>query len=160
MATLVGMQSSPSAVLRSLIELDYDAVEAYETAIEKLENEDYKRMMREFCDDHRRHVAELNPILESLGGRRVVHGDIKRVLTKGKVLLGGLVGDRAILLAMKTNETDTNTAYERAAAHDGFDAKTIATLYRNLGDERRHRAWIVETLITAFGERASSPLIL
>ena len=54
---------------------------------------------------------------------------VTTVLTKGKVVLGGLIGDNAVLQAMKTNEDDTNTAYERA-----------------LGDERRHRDWMVETI--------------
>jgi uncharacterized protein (TIGR02284 family) len=159
MATLVGMQISPVSLIRNLIELDYDAIEAYEAAIERLEDPAFRAQFRAFCDDHRKHVAELNPILERLGGIRVVQGDIKRVLTKGKVLIASLIGDRSILLAMKTNEKDTNTAYERAAAHDGLDAQTIAVLYRNLGDERRHRAWIIETLIARYGERRSQLIL-
>ena len=159
MATLVGMQTSPISLIRNLIELDYDAIEAYEAAIERLEDPAFRAQFRAFCDDHRRHVVELNPILERLGGIRVVQGDIKRVLTKGKVLIASLIGDRSILLAMKTNEKDTNTAYERAVAHEGLDAKTIAALYRNLGDERRHRAWIIETLIARYGERRSQLIL-
>lgn len=54
---------------------------------------------------------------------------VTTVLTKGKVVLGGPMGDKAVLQAMKTNEDDTNTAYERA-----------------LGDERRQRDWMVETI--------------
>ena len=41
-------------------------------------------------------------------------GDMKALLTKGKVVIAGLMGDEAILQAMRTNEADTNTAYERA----------------------------------------------
>ncbi len=159
MATLVGMQSSPVSMLRALIELDYDAIDAYEAAIERLGNPVYRERMTAFCEDHRRHVAELNPILERMGGRAVSGGDIKRVLTTGKVVLGGLIGDRMILVAMKTNEEDTNTAYERAVTHTGFDVKTRAILHRNLSDERRHREWLMKTLITSIGERPSAPLI-
>jgi rubrerythrin len=159
MATLVGLQTSPVSLIRNIIELDYDAIEAYEAAIEKLEDPSFRAQMEGFCADHRRHVADLNPILERLGGIRVVQGDIKRVLTKGKVLIASLIGDRAVLLAMKTNEKDTNIAYERAVAHEGLDASTIAALYRNLGDERRHRAWIIETLIAHYGERRSQLIL-
>jgi uncharacterized protein (TIGR02284 family) len=159
MATLVGKQSSPVSLLRNLIELDHDAIEAYEVAIEKLESASFRAQMSAFSEDHRRHVAELNPMLERLGGKPVLKGDIKRILTKGKVFLGSLIGDRAILVAMKTNEEDTNTAYERAVMHDGLDAETVAILRKNLDDERRHREWIVKTLIRSFGERPSAPLI-
>jgi hypothetical protein len=37
-------------------------------------------------------------------------GDMKALLTKGKVVIAGLMGDAAILQAMRTNEADTNTA--------------------------------------------------
>jgi hypothetical protein len=43
--------------------------------------------------------------------------------------------------------------------HDGLDAETVAILRKNLDDERRHREWIMKTLITSFGERPSAPLI-
>ena len=43
---------------------------------------------------------------------------------------------------MKTNEADTNTAYERATRHEGLTPEIVTALERNLGDERRHKAWI------------------
>jgi hypothetical protein len=60
---------------------------------------------------------------------------------------------------MKTNEEDTNTAYDRAVVYPGLDAETRAVLQRNLVDERRHREWLMKTLITSIGERPSAPLI-
>lgn len=146
MATLVGKQSDPVSLLRNLVELDYDAIEAYEAAISRLDDSIIRQRLQQFCDDHRRHVATLNPILQRLGGDVVLQGDIKRVLTKGKVVIGGLFGDRAILMAMKTNEDDTNTAYERAVAHSGFSSDVVQVLQSHLADERRHREYIVTTL--------------
>jgi hypothetical protein len=70
------------------------------------------------------------------------------MLTQGKVVLGGLMGVKAILVALKTNEDDTNTAYERAVNHEGRHASAEEVLRRGLADERRHRAWIEEMLPT------------
>ena len=56
------------------------------------------------------------------------------------------MGDRAILVAMKTNEDDTNTAYERAVNHEQKHSSADEVLRRGLADERRHRAWIEETI--------------
>ena len=39
---------------------------------------------------------------------------MKAILTQGKVVLADMFGDSAILKAMKTNEDDTVTAYDRA----------------------------------------------
>jgi hypothetical protein len=52
----------------------------------------------------------------------------------------------AVLRAMKSNEDDTNTAYERAAARSDLTLELQALLRRSLDDERRHRAWIVNAL--------------
>ncbi|HEU4409666.1 MAG TPA: ferritin-like domain-containing protein [Polyangiaceae bacterium] len=143
MATAVGIESNVVTLLRHLVELDYDAIEAYEAAIERLEGEGDRATMGAFLEDHRRHVRELTALLEGAGHEAPSGPDIKRVLTKGKVVLGGLVGDHAVLVAMKTNEEDTNTAYERAAGRADLSPDVRDLLARNLSDERRHRDWIV-----------------
>ena len=70
---------------------------------------------------------------------------MKQVLTTGKIALANLMGDAAILKAMKTNEDDTVTAYERAARHDGAIPKSKAFFEKALADEQRHRAWMEQT---------------
>ena len=60
------------------------------------------------------HITELGDILSSMGRTPPKEGDMKALLTKGKVVIAGLMGDEAILQTMRTNEADTNTAYERA----------------------------------------------
>jgi hypothetical protein len=73
-------------------------------------------------------------------------GDMKSLLTRGKVVLGGLIGGRAILEAMRTNEADTNTVYERAVAHTDLDDATRDVPQRALADERRHCEWGLSAL--------------
>ena len=43
---------------------------------------------------------------------------------------------------MKSNEDDTNQAYEQALDRDDLTADIRDLLARNLADERRHRGWI------------------
>jgi uncharacterized protein (TIGR02284 family) len=151
---MVGTQKDLAKLLNALIELDLDAIEAYRVAVEKLENATDKAQLGSFMADHERHVIELRPLVESLGEKAADRADVKAVLTKGKVAIGGLFGDRAVLLAMKTNEDDTNTAYERAVNRDDLPAHIRDVLVRNLGDERRHRAYIEGRL--SAGERAAA----
>lgn len=146
MATLVGTETDLNSLLEKLIELDYDAIEAYEAAIERLDDPTTAAKLNEFKGDHVRHTEDLGKILRESGREPPKKGDIKRVLTKGKVVLGGLAGDEAILRAMKTNEDDTNHAYERAVDNDVAPARVKEVLRKNLSDERRHRAWIEERL--------------
>jgi hypothetical protein len=55
------------------------------------------------------------------------------------------MGDEAILQAVRTNEADTNTAYERAVKFSGLPSNTQDVLQRGLEDERRHCEWILQT---------------
>lgn len=142
MATMVGTQDKLVDALEALVELDYDAIEAYKAAIDRLDDSDDKEQLRGFLADHQRHVTELTPVVAQLGGNAAKGPDVKRWLTKGKVVILGLAGDKAVLLAMKTNEDDTNTAYERAVARDDLTPDVQRILEKNLADERRHRAWI------------------
>lgn len=146
MATLVGMERDLSSLLEDLIELDFDAVEAYQAAIDRLEDATAREKLTEFKGDHVRHTEELGKLLRESGREPPKKGDIKRILTKGKVVIAGLAGDKAILMAMKTNEDDTNKAYERAVNNDAAPATIKEVLRANLADERRHRQWIEDRL--------------
>jgi hypothetical protein len=64
----------------------------------------------EFKRDHIQHVVALNEIARELGVEAPIEGDMKQMLTTGKIALADLLGDAAILKALKTNEDDTVTA--------------------------------------------------
>ncbi len=147
MATLVGTEKDLNSLMIDLIELDYDAAEAYQAAIDRLEDSTSRSKLMEFKADHIRHAQDLGKVLRESGREPPTQGNIKRILTKGKVVIAGLVGDRAILRAMKSNEDDTNRAYERAVNNDVAPAQVKDLLRRNLADERRHRQWIEDRLI-------------
>lgn len=131
--------------LNNLIELDYDAIAAYEAAIERLDSAPYKAKLAEFLADHKRHVEELGKAVRSAGGEPATKGDAMKILTKGKVVLADLAGDEAILKAMRANEEVTNTKYEDAV-EAGHAEPVHAILVRGLADERRHKGWIATTL--------------
>jgi uncharacterized protein (TIGR02284 family) len=146
MVTTVGTESSLEDLLIDLIELDYDAADAYQAAIDRLQDAGFRSALTGFRQDHLRHIEEVGELLSAMGGKPPKEGDMKRLLAKGKVVLAGLMGDKAILQAMKTNEDDTNTAYERAVKHDDAPDTVLVVLERALADERRHRDWMVETI--------------
>lgn len=132
--------------LNDLMQLDYDAITAYESAIERLESAIYRAKLMEFLSDHKRHVDELANAVRSAGGEPATDGDAKAWLTKGRVVLADIVGDdESILKAMKVNEDQTNAKYEEAL-EAGYLEPIKAMLRRGLADERRHREWLVATI--------------
>lgn len=144
MATLVGTQANFADALRELVELDFDAIEAYEAAINRVTKESYKDKLSEFKQDHERHVKELNEVLWAHGEKPVEGPDAKKWLAQGKVVLANLMGDEAILQAMRTNEEDTNTAYERLNEHEDKWSDAVEPLRKGFEDEKRHKKWIEE----------------
>lgn len=146
MATNIGKESQAVEMLEHLVALDLDAIEAYQAAIDRLEAEEYRSQLALFKGDHERHVRELRPLVEELGGKPPESADAKSMLTKGKVMMADIAGDKQILQAMKSNEDDTNTAYDRASARHDMPETVHALLERNDADEHRHRAWIETTL--------------
>lgn len=131
--------------LNNVIELDYDAISAYQAAIDRLENAQYKSKLEEFKQDHQRHVEALGKLVQAHGEEPASSGDIKKVLTKGQVVIAGLAGDAAILEAMKLNEDQTNRMYEKEV-EEAFPQDIHKALEQGLADERRHRSWINQTL--------------
>lgn len=146
MATRVGTEKNIAEVLKDLLELEYDALEAYKAAVARLESVYYKEQMRSFQADHERHTFTVRNFIEELGATPPKEADFKAVLTKGKVVIGSIVGDKGILMAMLSNEEDTNLAYERISARPDFPGHMRLALDQNLKDEQRHRNWIESAL--------------
>lgn len=146
MVTLVGTQTNFIDALRELVELDYDAVAAYEAAINRIESEVYKEKLNEFKADHERHIQEISNILSKHNEEAPEGPSSKQWLTQGKVVIANLMGDEAILRAMLTNEVDTNTAYERMNEREDEWSDIQDILKKGLEDEKRHKQWIEECL--------------
>jgi rubrerythrin len=143
--TTVGTESEIKSLVQDLLYLEHDAIAAYDSTIEKLENPEYKRQIQAFRQDHSQHVSVLTEMATELGVEAPREGDMKQMLTTGKVALASLMGDSAILKAMKTNEDDTVAAYERASQHGDAIPKSKAFFAKALEDELRHRAWMEQT---------------
>jgi hypothetical protein len=83
--------------------------------------------------------------LSGLGHSPPHTGDAKRLLARGKVVLGGLIGDSAVLQAMRSNEDDTNRRV-RAGGSGPAAYRPPPHHERARDDERRHREWIIAKL--------------
>jgi uncharacterized protein (TIGR02284 family) len=154
MAEMITNASHLIEQLNSLIALDFDAIEAYEAAIVRLNDAKDKVQVTRFVGDHHRHLMDLVPLVREFGGEPTTKADFKRVLTNGKVVLTGMAAERAVLGAMKSNEATTTRTYRNAIDDDDSPARMRAILERNFADEQRHLAWIEQRLAFASGAPA------
>lgn len=147
MVTLVGTQGNFATALKELVQLEYAATDAYDAAINGLENPAYKIKLSEFKEDNDRHIKEISNLLKK-NKHEVPDKSIlgKQLITTGKVILANMVGDYTILHAIKSNATDTNIAYKRMKNHKDKWADAQEIIKNGLQDEQRHKAWLENTL--------------
>lgn len=140
MVTLVGTQNRFHDALKELVELNYDIIDAYQVAIDKLTSVQLRMQFIAFKKDYENQIAEIGDILSR-------HNQVpprgtslaKKWITRGKVILANLFNNKAILIAMKSNEEDSNAAYENILKHLEKWSDTEAILLKGLADVRRHR---------------------
>ena len=146
MVTTIGLQSNFIDALKELVQLGYDVVVAYEIAINRLNAPEYKTSLQNFKEDHEYHVKVFSNYLATNGEIPPAVPRIKSLLKQGKVVLANLLGDRTILRTMKSNEQDTNKAYERLNNYENIPVEIKNCIKKALEDERRHAAWLDNAL--------------
>jgi bacterioferritin (cytochrome b1) len=148
MVTMVGNESDIKDLVKNLLYLEHDAIAAYDSCIERLNSRELASQISIFKQDHLQHVQVLAAMARELGIEAPTEGDMKQMLTTGKIALADMLGDTAILKAMKTNEDDTVTAYERAIRHEDAIPASKAFFMKAHQDEEKHRAWMETTAKT------------
>ena len=143
MVTSIGTGSDFKTVVENMITLEHDAIAAYTATIERLESATHKTKITEFRSDHERHLRELHDMARACGANVPAEGDMKQILTTGKVKLAGMMGgDGALLKAMGSNENDTIQAYKQASENGVVPAEYRPVFQRGLEDERKHQAYM------------------
>jgi rubrerythrin len=133
--------------LNDLLQLDHDAVGAYEIAMEKLKDRDHADQIAGFRRDHERHIRELNELVLELGGTPMnqphATGPFKMALQS----LGALAGDRGTLMAFRTNELAVRAKYDSYASKANLWPTHIKRVIDRCAlDEERHFQWVSDVL--------------
>lgn len=132
--------------LNDLIQLDIDAIQAYEQAISNVTEANVKTQLDAFKADHHRHVTELSDEVRKAGGQPPEYKkDLKGFLIQGFTAIRSATGTEGALKAMLTNEKLTNRNYGEAVKK-AFPANIQHVVERNLRDEQRHLAWIEDAI--------------
>ena len=132
--------------LTSLLQLDHDAASAYDAAIDKFGEGDIKEHLKQFRDDHNRHVIELSNTIDSLGVKAPVPElVITDAIANGILSLQNEKNKQAVLDTLYMVEQITNKSYGDAM-NQQFPEQLKNLLQRNLSDEQRHREFISSEL--------------
>ncbi len=132
--------------LNDLIALDYDAVNAYESAIKRINSQQIREPLRQFQADHERHIRDLSAVVSQMGGKPRQRPDSKGFFIQAFTAVTSMMGDRAALMAMRGNEQLTNRTYDKALVDSVWPQSVRELIERNRDDERRHLAFVEQAL--------------
>jgi len=138
------MNEETVATLNDLIQLDIDAVHAYQQAIDACEIPEVRDRLTAFQGDHQRHVSELGAVVRTLGGQPPEGKDLKGFVIEGFTAIMSM-GDRTALLAMRGNEELTTRRYD-AARRANVAGDALQIIEGNYADEVRHLDWIKQAI--------------
>lgn len=133
--------------LNDLLQLDHDAVGAYQIAMEKLHDRDHADQIAGFRRDHERHIRELNELIAELGGTPKNHPHATGPFKLALQSLGGLAGDKGVLMAFRANELGVRTKYDSYASRANRWPTSIKRVVDACAlDEERHFRWVSDVL--------------
>ena len=137
--------------LNELIRFDFDAIGAYDSAINDIKDTHVREPLVQFRGDHERHVQSLSSIVMRLGGKPVDASGFKGVVRKTMTKVAGLGGTELTLKAMRSNEEMLNKTYAHHLSLD-FPDDIKQVIRQNYADEQRHLAWVQQALQTRLWE--------
>jgi len=139
--------------LSSLVQLDIDAVHAYNQAIEEIDVVSIRDQLTEFRNDHSRHITELSDEIRQLGETPPEYSkDFKGHLIEGFTSLRSKMGTESALKAMQSNEKLTNKNYDKARSWT-LTPTAKALVEKNYADEQRHLHYIEQALAARTWEK-------
>jgi rubrerythrin len=139
-----GVLQTQVEMLAAMAQMDAEAAAAYEKAAELIGSSDLAKPLREFAADHRRHVVDIERVVQRLGAQPIAAAPSPESSVFAQLTSAvSMNGPEAAVLALLGNEQFTNAAYEMALdLVDDDDTQTL--LERNFADEQRHIAWLSE----------------
>lgn len=132
--------------LNDLVQLHYDLVASYESALEDESFSAVKPQMQQFVVAHRAQINALADVIELNGGQPKSSGDSAEITIKLRLAAGKLFSESGIYAAMKANEEKLMLEYERAVnslvALPGMEAVLTGNY-----EAARYRIMILDSLL-------------
>lgn len=128
--------------LNSLIQLDIDAVHAYEQAIKNVDDPVIRERLADFRADHQTHITDLSALVHRMAGTPPAYSpDFKGFLLQGFTAIRSATGTAGALKAMEMNEKLTNRTYSDAIGWN-WTSEAKVMVEKNFSDEKRHLEYI------------------
>lgn len=141
--------------LRSLCQLDIDAIHAYNECLNHIDITEVKKNVEQFRADHERHVKDLSALIHSFKEKAPEFSpDLKGYMLDIFSKIRSLTGTEGALKSLRGGENLTNKRYARAIELD-FPANIKNVIAANYKDEQRHLKYVEEAIDTKVWKKAA-----
>jgi len=141
--------------LRSLCQLDIDAIHAYNECLKHIDITVIKKDVEQFRADHERHVKDLSALIHSFKEKAPEFSpDLKGYMLDVFSKLRSLTGTEGALKSLRGGENLTNKPYARAIDLD-FPANIKNVIAANYKDEQRHLKYVEEAIDNKIWKKAA-----
>jgi rubrerythrin len=138
--------------VRSLAQLDRDAIDVYEQALQHVQDAEVRDRLTDFRDEHQHHVTELAAAVERLTGQGfIAREDVMGHVAEWVTAFRAMGGQRGALEAMRSAEKYHNSRYSEAVTWDVADDQLRDQLAQFYEDEKRHLAYVESELGVSAG---------
>lgn len=138
----------PLETLRSLLKLDYDAMQAHDRAVVLIRTPEIRHALMRFKEDHAGHVKNLTDLIEKQGGLSPEPAiDVQGVFLAAIAVIQGKHGEWAVVKACEKGEKYTTFGYGEAFKCD-FPFVIMRIVQKNYMDERHHLSHVQHLLRT------------
>jgi hypothetical protein len=143
MTTFIGTQRNFTEALQALIPFEHAVIELYDAAIKSLRKHFYKEKLRDFKENHKRHIDLVMELLEE-HGEMIPEGPVEATycLKAPK----SMVEDKDILKVLKRNEEVVAKVYERMNTHTDKWEDADPIIAWSMEDEHIQQEWLKHTL--------------
>lgn len=134
------------AALSNLVQLDIDAVYAYNQAIKEIDDSVIRDRLLKFQEDHRKHIDALSKQIVELGGRPSEHSkDFKGYVLEAFAALRRFTGLKGALKGIKITEEITNRYYSEVVSRK-TPSEVKEVLREYFSEEKVHLDYITSNL--------------
>jgi uncharacterized protein (TIGR02284 family) len=141
--------------LKSLCQLDIDAVHAYNECIHHIDVPEVKRQIEHYRADHERHIKDLSALIHSYKEKAPEFSpDLKGYMLDVFSKIRSLSGTEGALKSLKSGENLTNKRYAKAIDQN-FPENVRSVIERNYRDEQRHLTYVEECIDNKVWKKAA-----
>ncbi|MGA8180340.1 MAG: DUF2383 domain-containing protein [Desulfobacterales bacterium] len=132
--------------ISNLVQLDIDAVHAYDQAVKEVDDPIIKERLLKFQEEHRNHISSLAEHIRNLGGQPPGKSkDFKGYVIEAFAAIRSFTGLKGALKAMRITEEITNRYYGEVVSWEA-PAEVKEALRTYFSEEKIHLDYIISNL--------------